>query len=295
MKKAVSLSVVLVVLLIAAMLILNSMYIVRENEYGVVKQFGKISVIREEAGLYFKIPFIEEYSTLPKNLLMYDVPSSELLTSDAKSLVVNNYVVWYIEDPEKFIQRIGTISEMENRLDATIYSVVKNTMGTKLQSEIISAANDEGNRNAVNQQITEEVTSNLNTEYGVTVLSVEIKKLDLPSDNESAVYNRMISDRNQIAAALTAEGELEASKIRNETDKQAAIILSEASAQAEKLRGEAEAEYMRILAEAYNSKEKQEFYEFYRSLDALKLALSDGKKVVILPADSDIAKILMGK
>lgn len=294
MKKALSLSITLIVLLIAAVLLLNSMYIVRENEYGVVKQFGKISVIREEAGLYFKIPFIEEFSTLPKNLQMYDVPSSELLTSDAKSLVVNNYVVWYIEDPEKFIQRIGTISEMENRLDATIYSVVKNTMGTKLQSEIISAANDEGNRNAVNQQITEEVTSNLNTEYGVTVVSVEIKKLDLPSDNESAVYNRMISDRNQIAAALTAEGELEASKIRNETDKKAAIILSEAAAQAEKLKGEAEAEYMRILAEAYNSAEKQEFYEFYRSLDALKLALSDGKKVVILPADSDIAKILMG-
>ncbi len=295
MKKFAALVTTVIIILIAAVCLVNSMYIVRENEYGVVKQFGKISVIREEAGLYFKIPFIEEFSTLPRNLQMYDVPSSELLTSDAKSLVVNNYVVWYIEDPEKFIQRIGTISEMENRLDATIYSVVKNTMGTKLQSEIISAAGEEGNRNAVNQQITEEVTQNLNTEYGVTVVSVEIKKLDLPSDNESAVYSRMISDRNQIAAALTAEGELEASKIRNETDKQASIILSEAAAQAEKLKGEAEAEYMRILAEAYNSAEKQEFYEFYRSLDAMKIALSGGKKVVILPASSDIAKILMGE
>lgn len=294
MKKTISLLVTAVIIVIAAVLLFNSMYIVRENEYGVVKQFGKISVIREEAGLYFKIPFIEEYSTLPKNLQMYDVPSSELLTSDAKSLVVDNYVVWYIENPEKFIQRIGTISEMENRLDATIYSVVKNTLGTKLQSEIISATDDDGNRNKVNSQITEEVTSNLNTEYGVTVVSVEIKKLDLPTDNESSVYNRMISDRNQIAAALTAEGELEASKIRNETDKQASIILSEAEAEAEKIKGEAEAEYMRILAEAYNSEEKQEFYEFYRSLDALKIALADGKKVLILSSDSAVSQIISG-
>ncbi len=224
---------------------------------------------------------------------MYDVPSSELLTSDAKSLVVDNYVIWVIEDPTLFTQRVGTVNEMEKRLDATIYSVVKNTMGTKLQTEIISAG--EGNRNEVNKQITEQVNSNLSSEYGVSVLSVEIKKLDLPTDNESAVYARMISDREQIAAALKAEGELEASKIRNETDKQAAIIVSEAKAESDKISGEAEAEYMRIMAAAYNSTEKQEFYEFLRSLDAARISMSDGKKVLILPASSVIGKIFIGE
>lgn len=292
-KKIISSAIITVCVIIALILLFSSMYTVREDEYGIVKMFGKITTVRSEAGLYLKVPFVEEVSSLPKNKLMYDVPSSELLTSDAKSLVVDNYVIWVIEDPTLFTQRVGTVNEMEKRLDATIYSVVKNTMGTKLQTEIISAG--EGNRNEVNKQITEQVNSNLSAEYGVSVLSVEIKKLDLPSDNESAVYARMISDREQIAAALKAEGELEASKIRNETDKQAAIIVSEAKAESDKITGEAEAEYMRIMAEAYDTAEKQEFYEFMRSLEAARISMSDGKKVLILPAESVIGKIFIGE
>ncbi len=292
-KKIIYTAVFALIIIIAAIVLFSSMYTVREDEFGIVKMFGKITTVRDEAGLYLKVPFVEEVSSLPKNKLMYDVPSSELLTSDAKSLVVDNYVIWVIEDPTLFTQRVGTVNEMEKRLDATIYSVVKNTMGTKLQTEIISAG--EGNRNEVNKQITEQVNSNLSSEYGVSVLSVEIKKLDLPTDNESAVYARMISDREQIAAALKAEGELEASKIRNETDKQAAIIVSEAKAESDKISGEAEAEYMRIMAAAYNSTEKQEFYEFLRSLDAARISMSDGKKVLILPASSVIGKIFIGE
>ncbi|MBO4392496.1 MAG: protease modulator HflC [Clostridia bacterium] len=292
MKKYIPAIIIAVVVILAVILLFSSVYTVREDEYGIVKMFGKITTVRNEAGLYLKVPFVEEVSSLPKNKLMYDVPSSELLTSDAKSLVVDNYVIWVIEDPTLFTQRVGTVYEMEKRLDATIYSVVKNTMGTKLQTEIISAG--EGNRNEVNKQITEQVNANLSAEYGVSVLSVEIKKLDLPSDNESAVYARMISDREQIAAALKAEGELEASKIRNETDKQATIIVSEAKAESDKITGEAEAEYMRIMAEAYDTAEKQEFYEFIRSLEAARISMADGKKVLILPAESVIGKIFLG-
>ncbi len=291
MKKYIPAIIIAVVVILAVILLFSSVYTVREDEYGIVKMFGKITTVRNEAGLYLKVPFVEEVSSLPKNKLMYDVPSSELLTSDAKSLVVDNYVIWVIEDPTLFTQRVGTVYEMEKRLDATIYSVVKNTMGTKLQTEIISAG--EGNRNEVNKQITEQVNANLSAEYGVSVLSVEIKKLDLPSDNESAVYARMISDREQIAAALKAEGELEASKIRNETDKQATIIVSEAKAESDKIIGEAEAEYMRIMAEAYDTAEKQEFYEFIRSLEAARISMADGKKVLILPAESVIGKIFI--
>lgn len=292
MKKYIPAIIIAVVVILALILLFSSVYTVREDEYGIVKMFGKITTVRNEAGLYLKVPFVEEVSSLPKNKLMYDVPSSELLTSDAKSLVVDNYVIWVIEDPTLFTQRVGTVYEMEKRLDATIYSVVKNTMGTKLQTEIISAG--EGNRNEVNKQITEQVNANLSAEYGVSVLSVEIKKLDLPSDNESAVYARMISDREQIAAALKAEGELEASKIRNETDKQATIIVSEAKAESDKITGEAEAEYMRIMAEAYDTAEKQEFYEFIRSLETARISMADGKKVLILPAESVIGKIFLG-
>ena len=292
-KKYISSIIIAAVIILALIVLFSSMYTVREDEFGIVKMFGKIMTVRDEAGLYLKVPFVEEISSLPKNKQMYDVPSSELLTSDAKSLVVDNYVIWLIEDPTLFTQRVGTVSEMEKRLDATIYSVVKNTMGTKLQTEIISAG--EGNRNEVNRQITTQVNDNLSSEYGVSVLSVEIKKLDLPTDNESAVYARMISDREQIAAALKAEGELEASKIRNETDKQASIIISSAKAESDRINGEAEAEYMRIMAQAYNTEEKRDFYEFLRSLEAAKISMSDGKKVLILPADSVFGRIFIGE
>ena len=238
-----------------------------------------------------KIPFIQEIGSLPKNKRMYDVPPSDVLTMDKKALVVDNYVVWKITDPLKFVQRVGTIEEMEKRLDAATYSVVKNTMGTKNQTDIIQTGMD--GRNAFNKLITDDVHNQLSTEYGVEVILVEVKKLDLPNDNETAVYNRMISDREQIAAAYKAEGNLEAAKIRNETDKQASILLSEANANAEKIRGEAEAEYMRILAEAYKTQEQQSFYEFYRSLDTLKNSLK-GEKTLILPRDSAIVKALMG-
>lgn len=137
------------------------------------------------------------------------------------------------------------------------------------------------------------MNNQLNQEYGVEILLVEVKKLDLPSDNEAAVYSRMISDRQQIAAAYKAEGELEASKIQNETDKQATIIKSQASAEAEKIRGEAEAEYMKILAEAYKTPEQQEFYSFYRSIEALKESMN-GEKTIILSSDNELVKALMG-
>jgi len=293
-KVNIPLIITLVVIFLAIIVLFSSFYTVNEDEYGIIRQFGKVNSIKDEAGLYFKIPFIEEISYLPRNKHVYDVPSSEVLTNDKKALVVDNYVVWQIVDPLKFIQSVSTVYEMERRLDAAVYSVVKNTMGTLEQSSIIQAGNDtdKGNRNNVNKEITDKVNLQISNEYGVEVHSVEIKKLDLPADNEAAVYNRMISDREQIAATFIAEGLLEASKIHNETDKNAVILISNAQARAEQLIGEGEAEYMRILASAYNTPDKMDFYEFYRSLEATKNSMT-GKKVLILPSDSYIAKIFL--
>lgn len=287
-----------IVVILAASLIFSMAYIVNEDTYGIVRQFGKVVEIRDEAGLYFKIPFVEDVSYLPKNKRLYDVTPSDVLTSDKKALVVDSFVIWRIEDPLDFVQSIGTIEEMERRLDAATFSVVKNTMGTMEQSDIIQASTDAAaSRNEVNRQITENVHAQISEEYGVQVLAVEIKKLDLPEDNEAAVYKRMISDREQIAAAYIAEGELEASKIRNETDKSAAIIISVAESEAEKIRGEGEAEYMRIMAEAYSSADQREFYEFIRSLEMVQNSFAGEnlkKKTLILPADSVIAQMFIG-
>ena len=279
-KTKISLIVLGIVLLLVIILVASTAYTVKENQYGIVRQFGKVVSIKDEAGVYIKIPFIEDVTYLPKTLMLYDVTPSEVLTADKKALVVESYIVWKITDPLRFVQSIGTIDEMESRLDAATFSVVKNTMGTMEQTSIIQSGASENSRNEVNALITEKVNEQITGEYGV------------------AVYERMISERQQMAAKYVAEGELQASVIRNDTDKEAAIIISEASAEAEKLKGEGEAEYMRIIAEAYATEEQVEFYEFYRSLEAMKKSLlteNGNKRVLILSEDSFIAQMFLGE
>ena len=294
--------IIIVAAVIAAILLLSlissTMYSVGENQFGIVRQFGQVVDIKNDPGLYFKVPFVQEIDYLPKNTQLYDVTPSDVLTSDKKSLVVDSYAIWKIVDPLEFVQSIGTLGEMEGRLDAATYSVVKNTLGTMIQTDIIMAGSDTTNyRNELNKIITDRVNGQVKNEYGVEIVAIEVKKLDLPSDNEAAVYERMISDRKQIAAAYIAEGDLEASKIKNDTDKEAAITVSEAKAKAETLKGEAEAKYMQILAGAYSSSERQDFYSFYRSLETAKTLVKDdgsGNMTLILPKDSELAKIFIG-
>ena len=273
--------------------VMNSAYVVAENEHACVTRFNKIETVRSEAGLYFKIPFVDQIMRFPNTVLLYDIPESEALTADKKNMTVDSYITWKISDPRTFYQTIGSITEAETRLDAFTYTALKNLMGTLQQSDIINEE-DASERNDIYAGITEDVAVVANP-YGISVLDIKIKRLDLPADNEQAVYARMISDRNQIAEKFTADGEYEASIIRNDVDKQVNILVSNAEAEAAKLEAEGEAEYMRLLAEAYNSKDKKDFYEFMLALDALKQSLNGTEKTVILDKDSDLAKILMGK
>ena len=297
-KKIIVIAAAVIAVILLLSLLSSTMYSVGENQFGIVRQFGQVVDIKNDPGLYFKVPFVQEIDYLPKDTQLYDVTPSDVLTSDKKSLVVDSYAIWKIVDPLEFVQSIGTLGEMEGRLDAATYSVVKNTLGTMIQTDIIMAGSDTTNyRNELNKIITDRVNEQVKDEYGVEIVAIEVKKLDLPSDNEAAVYERMISDRKQIAAAYIAEGDLEASKIKNDTDKEAAITVSEAKAKAETLKGEAEAKYMQILAGAYSSSERQDFYSFYRSLETAKTLVKDdgnGNMTLILPKDSELAKIFIG-
>ena len=272
--------------------VMNSAYVVAENEHACVTRFNKIETVKSEAGLYFKIPFVDQIMRFPNTVLLYDIPESEALTADKKNMTVDSYITWKITDPRTFYQTIGSIAEAETRLDAFTYTALKNLMGTLQQSDIINEE-DASERNDIYAGITEDVAVVAKT-YGISVLDVKIKRLDLPADNEQAVYARMISDRNQIAEKFTADGEYEASIIRNDVDKQVNIIISNAEAQAAKLEAEGEAEYMRLLAAAYDSDDKKDFYEFTLALDALKKSLTGEEKTVILDANSELARILMG-
>lgn len=285
--------IVLAVIVIAAIVVLlNSFYTVAENEYACVFRFAEIIDITDESGLHFKLPFVDEIKSFPKTVLLYDIPASEVLTLDQKSMTVDSYLTWKITDPKTFYQTVGNIGEAETRLDAIAYKSLKNLMSSLNQDDIINQENA-SERNDIYAGITTEVAESAKA-YGIEVIDVKIKRFDLPEANEQAVYERMISDRERIAAEYTANGEYEASLIKNEVDKQVNIIISDATAEAARIEAEGEAEYMRLLAEAYNTDDKKDFYEFTRALDALKASLNGDEKTVILGADSILGQILSG-
>ena len=281
--KRIVLVIVLLVLLVTGA---SSIVITRENEYSLVRQFGKIDHVVSKAGVSFKIPFIQSVDTLPKQILLYDLPSSDVITSDKKTMICDSYILWYIADPQKFAQTLNSsITNAEGRLDAIVYNSTKNVISSTTQDDVISGRDGE-----LSEAIMANIGNSLD-QYGIQLLSFETKKLDLPGDNKAAVHERMISERDNIAATYTAEGSSEAQIIRNTTDKEVTVLLSEAEKEAAILIAEGEAEYMRILSEAYNDESKQEFYSFVRSLDALKASLKGNNKTVILSPDSPIAQI----
>ncbi len=278
------------VVLVAAVCLFSSMYTVQENEYGCTVRVSKIISTTDDAGLHFKLPFIDSVKYFPKATMLYDIPPSEVLTADKQNMTVDCYVLWRISDPLRFYQSLGNTTVAEERLNALTYNALKNVMGTLSQADIINM-DDGAARNDIYEGITTNVGA-LAVNYGIEVEDVKIKRFDLPEANESAVYTRMISERQQIAEKYTADGNYEASLIRNDVDKQVNIIVSNAEAEAAKLVAEGEAEYMRMLAETYNTPEKQEFYEFTLALDALKQTLNGDEKTIILGADSELAKLL---
>jgi len=279
-------SIFTIVLAIAALLLIvaaTCTVFVPENRYVIIKRFNQVVERYSEPGLRFKIPFLDEASELPKNALMYDLKPSEVLTVDKKTMAVSSYVVWRIEDPLLFLQRVVTTKEAENRLDAIVFNAVKNTIGTMDQTEVVSSRGKD-----LDAAITEAVRKPME-DYGVHVIDVQLKQFDLPQDNKEAVYKRMISEREQIAAKYIAEGKEQAEIIKNEADKNASVTLSEAKATAERYKAEGESEYMKILAEAYAGADRAEFYEFMRAMDALKLSMK-GDKTLMLPLDSPLTK-----
>ena len=289
MKKS---GIFLIILLLIALLAVNSLFTVRENEFACTVRFQKIIDTTDEAGLHFKIPFIDSVKYFTKATQLYDIPPSEVLTSDKQNMTVDCYILWSISDPKLFYQTLTTTSNAEQRLDALTYNELKTVMGTLAQSDIINME-EGGKRNDIYAKISTDVDE-LAATYGIHVEDVKIKQFDLPESNLNAVYNRMISERNQMAEKYTADGNYEASIIRNDVDKQVDIIVSNAEAEAAKLVAEGEAEYMRMLAEAYDSRDKQDFYQFTLALDALKASLNGTEKTVILDGNSELAKILMG-
>lgn len=266
-----------------------SLTVTRQNEYKLVRQFGKVQRVIDQPGLSLKIPFIETTATLPKQTLLYDLAPSDVITRDKKTMITDSYVIWKISDPLKFARTLNSsIENGESRINTAVYNATKNAISSMSQDEVITSRDGE-----LSAMVMDAVDDNME-QYGISVMLFETKQLDLPDDNKEAVYERMISERDNIAATYTAEGSSEAKVIRNTTDKEVAIQISEAEKQAEILEAEGEQEYMRILSEAYGEEGRTEFYSFVRSLDALRNSMKGENKTVILSSDSPIAQIFDG-
>lgn len=279
--------VVLAVVVVAIIVLLSSTFVVNKGEYAIVKQFGKVVSIHDEPGLKFRAPFIQSVDTLPNKELIHDLPISEVITKDKQTMVADSFALWRITDPQKFIASLnGSVTNATARIEVLVYNAMKNEMSSRTQAEIVSDRTGQ-----LATDITNVAKPNFE-QYGIELISVETKHLDLPYDNKESVFNRMISERANISAGHTAEGDKEAQIIKSETDKEVAIMIAEANAKAEQLIAEGEAEYMRILSTAYDDASKAEFYEFVRSLDAAKASLASNKdNVLILDKDSPLVDV----
>ena len=286
MKKKIAAVLIIVVLL---GILGSSVVVTAEDEYTLVRQFGRISKVVDQPGVSMKIPFVQTTDTYPKQTLLYDLVPSEVIPRDKKTMITDSYVLGRISDPMRFAQTLnGSTTNAESRINTSVYNALKNAISSMNQDEVITSRDGE-----LSAMVMERIDASME-QYGIELLMFETKQLDLPEDNKAAVYERMISERDNIAATYTAEGNSEAQVIRNTTDKEVAISISEAEKQAEILIAEGEAEYMRILSEAYDTEEKTEFYSFVRSLDALRSSMTGDEKTVVLSADSPIAQIFGG-
>ena len=330
MKKAWKI-LVFIVVVVALVVVSGSFYTTMENEYSVVKQFGKIVQTNDTAGLRMKMPFVQTVNYVPKAVQIYDLPASEVITSDKKTMIVDAYVLWKVTDAKAYTQTLNArASTAQGRIDVIVYNAIKTTISSMSQEELIASRDtavkivnttdetedieindiesqeldEEGNVIEDNEKEEVEIIvisdrleqciGNQCDQYGIELSDVKIKVLDLPDENKEAVYNRMVTERNNIAAAYKAQGESEAQIIRNTTDKEVSVMLSEAQAKADATVAEGEAEYMRILSEAYNDEGKADFYLFSLQLDTIKESVTNGNTTIFLDKDSPVAQIFSG-
>ena len=283
-------AVIIPIIIIAAVLLLSSIVVTKPGEYRVIKQFGKIVRVEENNGSSYgvslKLPFIQSETVISSKMKLSDLPPSDVMTSDKKSMISDCFVMWRIEDPVKFIQKLsGSQQNAESRISSNVYNALKNVISSLTQEEVISGRDGE-----LAELLTKKLGTNLEA-YGIKVEKIETKMLYLPDENKEAVYSRMISERNNIAASYTAQGEQQAQEIKNDTDEQVTVLLAQAQKQADTIVAEGEAEYMKILSNAYNDESKADFYSFVRQLDAVKATLANGENTIVLDKDSPIAEL----
>ena len=270
------------IIVLATLFVLSTMIMVDETEQIVILQFGKPIRTIKDPGLNWKLPVpFQTSNSFEKRLLEYDVPPEEILSKDKKSLIIDNYVRWRITDPLLFLQTVKAIPTAKTRLDDIVYSELRQELGTHDMVEIITE-----NRGLIMEKVTK-ASNEETSKYGIEVIDVRIRRVDLPQENEASIYARMEAERKRQANKFRSEGEEEAQKIRAATDRDKTVLLADAYKKAQKIRGEGEAKALDIYASSYSK--DSDFYEFTRTLEAYEKVI-DKKTTLVLPGDSKLFK-----
>jgi modulator of FtsH protease HflC len=273
---------------VALLLIYLSFYSVRETEFALVTQFGRPVRTVGDAGLHVKWPF-QSILWFDKRLRIYNPRPSEFLTRDKKNLVIENYVAWRIDDPNRFVQTVGDTQAAEMRLHDIIWSGLSASLGTEDLESLVSASPDKVQTGPMLDQLTSNSDRAAVNQYGIRIVDIRIKRLNLPEQNKQSVFARMRAERERIAMQYRAEGEQQALAIRADADREKEEILSAAYKESETIRGQGDAEATRIYGLAYSK--NPQFYKLLRTLDSYKKVLDD-KTTIILNSDSELLKIL---
>jgi membrane protease subunit HflC len=274
----------MVFFILIAILVFTTVFTVDETRQVVILQFGEPVRIIKTPGLHFKLPApLQVAQHFDNRLLEYDVSPEEILSKDKKSLIVDNYVRWRIIDPLLFLQTVQTEPIAKTRIDDIVYSELRRELGIHNMSEIITE-----NRELIMETVTKQSAA-ATKPYGIEVVDVRLKRVDLPQNNEQSIYRRMQAERIRQANKFRSEGEEESQKIKALTDKDKTIILANAYKEAEEVKGEGEAKAVDIYARAFSK--DPDFYEFYRTLETYKKIL-DKKTTLVLPTNSKLFDIL---
>lgn len=273
--------IIIAVILGTLILTFNTAFVVNEIDQVVVTRFGEIKKVYIEPGLYFMVPFVENKHTYPKRIIMVDKAPNKIPTADKKYLVVDNYSKWRIVDPVKFKNTMITIPAAAQRIDDLIFSAIREDLGTRDLSDIISEKRDSIMHIVTLRSARQAV------EFGIEIVDVRIKRADLPQENEEAVFKRMRAERKQQANQYRSEGDEDSLKIVGSADKEKAIILALAYEKARILEGEADAEATQIYARAFSR--DPEFYNFVKSMETYETVI-DSNTVLVIPDNSKLMK-----
>ncbi len=263
----------IVLLLIVFGIFSQCVFIVHQTEQAIILQLGEPKNKVYKAGLHFKVPFIDSVIRFDARILDYDAKPAEALTSDLKTIVLDNYARWRINDPLKFYRSVRTIPNAQARLDAVVYSQMRAHVGRYTLTEVVASE-----RTNIMDSVTSQASKQMK-EFGIEVVDARIKRTDLPLENQRAIYERMRAERERQARQYRSEGAEEATKIRSTADKERALILAEANKKAQIIRGQGDAIAAKIFADAYGK--SPEFFEFQRSLDAMKKSFENNTKIIV--------------